>query len=95
MDTTPELANWPKDISMKTRGIPVMNSMIRNGIRKAPEYRQSSSSSQTFSEADVFSVSPPPFFFYTLILRCNLRCLFVIVMFVKMPQCNFSDEIIK
>ena len=36
MDTTPELANWPKDISMKTSGIPVMNSIIRNGIRNAP-----------------------------------------------------------
>lgn len=34
--TTPALAYWPRDSSMNTRGIPVMNNIIRNGIKNAP-----------------------------------------------------------
>lgn len=37
METTPELANWPKDNSKYTSGMPVTNNMMMNGIKNAPE----------------------------------------------------------
>lgn len=36
IETTPELAYWPKDSSINTKGIPVMNNIRMKGIRNAP-----------------------------------------------------------